>query len=411
MIGTLQQIDAPDRNNALTVLQAFLPKAGENYAQLRNFDRGTLLENCTVSALSPFIRRRILTEEELLRATLGLHSPRTAGKFIQEVFWRSYWKGWLELRPAVWHDYRQEVERQLNRIQSEGGLRQMWQDACTGDTGIACFDAWARELAQTGYLHNHARMWFASIWVFTLGLPWALGADIFLRHLRDGDPASNTLSWRWVAGLHTQGKHYVASAQNIAKFTEGRFFPSGQLARDPAPLPWQAPPAPRNLPQTFALRAGLRTGLLVHDEDVALDQALSACPEPEAVGRLNSAGHLSPLIVAPMVTDWAEDAITHALAAHPQLSPATALTPETITEWAKSEGLEQIVTPYAPTGPVAEALGTAQPAMDAAGIRLCQIRRTYDSRAWPFATHGFFRFKDQIPALLGALDGPDHSAA
>jgi deoxyribodipyrimidine photo-lyase len=287
----------------------------------------------------------------------------------------------------------------------------MWQDACTGDTGIACFDAWARELAQTGYLHNHARMWFASIWIFTLGLPWALGADFFLRHLRDGDPASNTLSWRWVAGLHTQGKHYVASAENIAKFTEGQFFPSGQLAQGPAPLPWQAPPAPRSLPPTLAVHAGLRTGLLIHDEDVALDQALNDCPETVAVGRLNSAGHLSPLIVAPMVTDWAEGAITHALARHPQLAPATALTPETITEWAKSEGLEQIVTPYAPTGPVAEALETAQSAMDAAGIRLCQIRRTYDSRAWPFATHGFFRFKDQIPALLAALDGSDHSAA
>ena len=411
MIGTLQQADAPDRNNALTVLQAFLPKAGENYAQLRNFDRGTGMESCTVSALSPFIRRRILTEEEVLRATLGFHSPRTAGKFIQEVFWRSYWKGWLELRPTVWRDYRQEVERQLNRIQSEGGLRQMWQDACAGDTGIACFDAWARELAQTGYLHNHARMWFASIWVFTLGLPWALGADFFLRHLRDGDPASNTLSWRWVAGLHTQGKHYVASAQNIAKFTEGRFFPSGQLAQDPAPLPWQAPPAPRSLAPTLAVQTGLRTGLLVHDEDVALDQALRTCPEPVAVGRMNSARHLSPLIVAPIVTDWAEGAITHALAAHPQLAPATTVTPETIAEWAESEGLEQIVTPYAPTGPVAEAFTAAQPTLEAAGIRLCQIRRTYDSRAWPFATHGFFRFKDQIPALLTALDAPDHSAA
>ncbi|PRY86811.1 deoxyribodipyrimidine photo-lyase [Donghicola tyrosinivorans] len=411
MIGTLQQNAVPDRNNALTVLQAFLPKAGENYAQLRNFDRGAGLDSCTVSTLSPFIRRRILTEEEVLRATLGLHSPRAAGKFIQEVFWRSYWKGWLELRPTVWRDYRQEVDRQLNRIQSEGGLRQMWQDACAGDTGIACFDAWARELAQTGYLHNHARMWFASIWVFTLGLPWALGADFFLRHLRDGDPASNTLSWRWVAGLHTQGKHYVASAQNIAKFTEGRFFPSGQLAQDPAPLPWQASPAPRVLPPTLSVQTGLRTGLLVHDEDVALDQALNACPEPVAVGRMNSAANLSPLIVAPMVTNWAEGAITHALAAYPQLASATALMPDIIAEWAKSKGLEQIVTPYAPTGPVAEAFAAALPTLEAAGIRLCQIRRTYDSRAWPFATHGFFRFKDQIPALLAALDGSDHSAA
>ena len=61
-------------------------------------------------------------------------------------------------------------------------------------TGIEGFDDWARELVDTGYMHNHARMWFASIWIFTLRLPWALGADFFLRHLLDADAASNTLS-------------------------------------------------------------------------------------------------------------------------------------------------------------------------------------------------------------------------
>ena len=103
-----------------------------------------------------------------------------------------------------------------------------------GATGIDCFDAWARELVATGYLHNHARMWFASIWIFTLRLPWELGADFFLRHLIDGDPASNTLSWRWVAGLQTAGKTYLATAENIARFTGGRFAPQGLATR-----PWR----------------------------------------------------------------------------------------------------------------------------------------------------------------------------
>jgi deoxyribodipyrimidine photo-lyase len=66
-------------------------------------------------------------------------------------------------------------------------------------------------------------MWFASIWIFTLGLPWRIGADFFYRHLLDGDAASNTLSWRWVAGLHTRGKAYAAESWNIEKFTGGRF--------------------------------------------------------------------------------------------------------------------------------------------------------------------------------------------
>ena len=72
-------------------------------------------------------------------------------------------------------------------------------------------------------MHNHARMWFASIWIFTLKLPWQLGAEFFLKHLYDGDAASNTLGWRWVAGIQTQGKNYLASEWNIKKFTNNRF--------------------------------------------------------------------------------------------------------------------------------------------------------------------------------------------
>ncbi|WP_238189582.1 FAD-binding domain-containing protein [Methylobacterium frigidaeris] len=70
-------------------------------------------------------------------------------------------------------------------------------------------------------------MWFASIWIFSLRLPWELGAEFFLRRLLDGDPASNTLSWRWVAGLHTRGRPYLARRDNIRDFTEGRHDPAG----------------------------------------------------------------------------------------------------------------------------------------------------------------------------------------
>ena len=92
-----------------------------------------------------------------------------------------------------------------------------------GRTGIDCFDTWVEELRETNYLHNHSRMWFASIWIFTLGLPWQLGARFFMRHLLDGDASSNTLSWRWVAGMHTNKKPYLASKENIDKFTVNRF--------------------------------------------------------------------------------------------------------------------------------------------------------------------------------------------
>ena len=193
----------PSRSLALEKLTDFIPKAGLNYRNKRNYDFGPSNHNY-VSQLSPFIRRRTLTEAEVLSAILKKYSLSSSEKFVQEVFWRTYWKGWLEMRPSVWLDYQNDLSQLENQIMTQAGLRKSWETACEGKTEIDCFDFWACELKETGYLHNHARMWFASIWIFTLNLPWQLGADFFLRHLLDGDPASNTLSWRWVAGLNTR---------------------------------------------------------------------------------------------------------------------------------------------------------------------------------------------------------------
>ena len=140
-------------------------------------------------------------------------------KFIQEVLWRVYWKGWLELRPNVWSDYLLE----LGKVKDQFKNNQNYLDAIEGKTNIDCFNEWVIELKENNYLHNHTRMWFASIWIFTLELPWQLGAEFFMKYLFDGDAASNTLGWRWVAGVQTQGKHYLASEWNINKFTNNRF--------------------------------------------------------------------------------------------------------------------------------------------------------------------------------------------
>ena len=253
------------RAAAVARLQSFVPRAGLPYAARRNED---LPGHPHVSGLSPYLRHRLLTEAEVIDATLRAH-PQGADKFLAEVWWRTYWKGWLERRPAIWSAYRQGLTEAMNRLHAEGGLRDRWEAACTGRTGIDGFDHWAQELAATGYLHNHARMWFASIWIFTLRLPWELGADFFLRHLIDGDPASNTLSWRWVGGLHTAGKTYAATPDNIAKNTAGRFRPAG-LARDCAPLPMQPHPAPRPVPLTDTLHDA-PTALLLHEDDLAGD--------------------------------------------------------------------------------------------------------------------------------------------
>ena len=216
------------RTAGLARLHDFLPHAGRDYARARNYDHGPDARG-NVSGLSPYLRHRLLTEREVVSAVLAQHSPQQAEKFIQEVFWRSYWKGWLELRPSAWHDYQSELEASLEELDRDTELARRYRDAIAGRTGIDCFDAWAGELCEHAYLHNHARMWFASIWIFTLGLPWQLGADFFMQQLLDGDPASNTLSWRWVAGLQTRGKHYLARAENIRRYTANRFDPRGRL--------------------------------------------------------------------------------------------------------------------------------------------------------------------------------------
>src|SRR6056297_2344287 len=285
----------PTREEGLRRLAAFIPKSGRDYAARRNFD---LPGHPHVSGLSPYIRHRLVTEEEALRAILGRYALSTAEKAVQEVFWRTYWKGWLELRPEIWTDYRRGVRAALDRIRTETGLRLNWEAACRGETGIDGFDHWARELAATGYLHNHARMWFASIWTFTLRLPWELGADFFLRHLLDGDPASNTLGWRWVAGIQTRGKTYAARPANIARYTGGRFGPVSGLEPDPAPV--QAPPDPPAgaPPRSDLARPGPEAGLLLTEDDLAPGWLLAQGGAPAASAVLLGTGSRSPLAVA-----------------------------------------------------------------------------------------------------------------
>lgn len=291
---------APTRDAGLARLRAFVPMAGRAYARGRNLDRGPQ-DRSNVSALSPWIRRRLVTEQEVLAAVLQQHRLADAQKFVDEVFWRSYWKGWLQQRPQVYARYRLGCTQWLARLelalQWDAGrdldVARRYQQAVAGRTGIACFDAWMQELLTLGWLHNHARMWFASLWIFTLKLPWELGAALFEHHLLDADPASNTLSWRWVAGLHTRGKHYVARAENIRVNTLGRFDPQGQLDEQPAALTeaasalnddralaepvWQPGWALgwEVLERASQLLDGRRVALLLHDEDLSLQPWLA----------------------------------------------------------------------------------------------------------------------------------------
>ena len=206
------------RAKALDQLKNFVDNHLAEYSKLRNFDFGPE-KRSNISCLSPYITHGVINEKEVIQKALSKFSFSKNEKFIQEVLWRTYWKGWLELRPNVWTDYLVE----LKQIRNEFKNNQDYLSAIEGKTNIDCFNGWVTELKENNYLHNHTRMWFASIWIFTLELPWQLGAEFFMKHLFDGDAASNTLGWRWVAGIQTQGKHYLASEWNIKKFTNNRF--------------------------------------------------------------------------------------------------------------------------------------------------------------------------------------------
>ena len=206
------------RSEVIKKLDYFIENNLSKYSQLRNFDYGPQ-NRLNTSCLSPFLTHGIINEIEVINKSLKKYSFLKNEKFIQEVLWRTYWKGWLELRPNVWSDYLVE----LTNLRKDFENKKNYLEAIEGKTNIECFNEWVNELKDYNYLHNHTRMWFASIWIFTLNLPWQLGAEFFMQHLYDGDPASNTLGWRWVAGIQTQGKHYLATEWNIKKFTNNRF--------------------------------------------------------------------------------------------------------------------------------------------------------------------------------------------
>ena len=389
-------------------LERFAPHMGRNYAEGRNFDRGAGAHR-DVSMLSPYIRRRLLTEQEVIAMAIKSQGAKASAKFIDEVIWRSYFKGWLEQRPEVWDSYAAGLRQDLAEMQGDAGQHHAVHRAETGQTGLTYFDSWAAELIETGYLHNHARMWFASIWIFTLKLPWRLGADFFLRNLLDGDPASNTLSWRWVAGLHTRGKPYVAQADNIARFTDERFTPRAQELTQSA-FGLEAL-EPDGLPECKALRSlqapqmHLPTALLLTEEDCLLEDFPIQDLIYTAAATLVASPLRSPRDVSPLVVQFEAGALADVAQRLGLAVKAMQIgAPSDLAQWALQSGAQQIVTPYVPVGPLRDWLARATPELDKAGISLVEWRRDWDATIWPHATAGFFKVKKQIPHFLRSIN-------
>jgi deoxyribodipyrimidine photo-lyase len=391
-------------------MAAFVPRMGRRYANGRNTDNGQG-QHSAVSQLSPYLRRRLVLESDVVAAAIAAHGAEGAEKFVQEVVWRGYFKGWLERRPQVWASYRAGLEGDLASLDKDRRLRRAVADAEAGQTGLPYMDTWAEELVETGYLHNHARMWFASIWIFTLGLPWRLGADFFLRHLVDGDPASNTLGWRWVAGLHTRGKPYQAQAWNIATFTNQRFAPrEADLAGPIQGLEYLEPdglPPPMPLRAVMPPKPGQPTALLITEEDCRVEDFDLAALDIRAAWTLEASHLRSTGAVGDPVVQFERAALADAAGRTGFAAQALcAGVPSDLAAWAARAGVAQIVTPYVPQGPLRDWLEAAKPTLAARGITLTEWRRDWDSAIWPHATAGFFKVKERIPKILAEVLPP-----
>ncbi|MEY2907340.1 MAG: hypothetical protein RLZZ408_1811 [Verrucomicrobiota bacterium] len=397
----------PTRKEGLRRLEDFLPFAGKDYAERRNHVPGT------VSGLSPYIRHRLITEEEIAHAVLQRHSYEAAEKFLQEVCWRTYWKGWLELRPDVWKNYLRDLDALRASMARDSELAARVASAEEGRTGIDCLDEWAKELRSTGYLHNHVRMWFASIWIHTLRLPWQLGADFFMRHLLDGDPASNTLSWRWVCGLQTQGKVYVASAENIERYTEGRYAPFGLLATEAPPIPTDhSIPKPQLLPTRETHVPGDKTLLLVTEEDLSPESWCIPTADVSGVMLIDTVDATAG--ISSKVTTFKRQALesTKERLVASGYSSVTLLSGTIGTMEAQRENVSRLLQRHhvggtstvsmmgATVGPTRQIMDPLLSLLKQEGVSVRRLRRDWDDALWPHATHGFFRFKEQIPIVL-----------
>jgi deoxyribodipyrimidine photo-lyase len=391
------------RAAGLARLDAFLPHAGPAYAARRNH----AVAAPTVSGLSPYLRRRMVTEPVVVGRFRARHDETTAEKFIDEVFWRAHFKGRLEGQPEIWTRYRASLAQGQAALDRDDALAGRYAEAVSGRTGIDAFDAWIAELEATGYLHNHARMWFASIWTHTLQLPWALGAAFMYARLLDGDPAANTLSWRWVVGLHTPGKTYLARADNIARYTGGRFEPLGlaadapSLEEPPFVAPWAAPTLDRVVPQGPFV-------LLVTEEDLHPESLL---PDGAAVVAIQVADavEIDRQPRARLVQDFARQTLDDAAARLAAAFPHTPvrrgpLDANTLANAASAAGTTTLATAYAPIGPTRDRLDALTPALVGRGIGLKPISRAYDALTWPHGRGGFFGLKKRIPRLLDQFD-------
>jgi len=212
----------------------------DRYARTRNSLTGA------VSRLSPYVTHGFLTLPEIVH-TLSARKPLDVRhKFVYELGWREYAR-------HLWDVHGDGIFRSLHPGVLPDGhyVHDLPADLREARTGIPAIDLAVRMLYETGYLHNHARMWLASYVVHLRKVSWRTGADWMVAHLLDGDLASNHLSWQWIAATAST-KPYLFNADNVARYAPPAWHSPGTvidttyealdaIARSADPTPAHAP--------------------------------------------------------------------------------------------------------------------------------------------------------------------------
>ena len=355
----------------------FSEKELSSYSKKRNFDFGPPHTN--VSKLSPYLRTRFITEEEVLKISFTKNNIKNIEKFIEEIFWRTYWRGWLETHPWVYDEYLDTIKHQT----------------LPKKTGIKCFDNWKEELSDTGYLHNHSRMWFASIWIFTLGYSWESGAEFFKRNLLDFCPASNTLGWRWVAGLQTINKPYLAIADNIKYFTNGRFNPIGQL-NEKVDLNYNEENSNQVLPFLKPDKVDFKKidnlGIILNRNDLSLNHVFKnmeityECCIYSTKNENKLVNEFNKNIIQNIIENSKNFEITESF--------------NQIFDWLINKNIKNLILPYETIGNKIFNIDKFKNKLKQLNIEYTFFLRDWDRNAFPYATKGFFKFKKNIPNLI-----------